>query len=507
MKPVLFVIIDALAAEVVLPAMRQGRLPFFSALAEAGHLRPQCTSIFPSITPAATAALCTGHYPNRSGIPGAFWFDRKADLVAYYGDDWSAIRNDGIDAYLRGFLTGLNYDRLSCPTVFSQLMRASRTAANLNLMWFRGPTSHVLTIPKVFQWATSGELPKTLDGPDLLVIGDFVAHDGRTDTDITLVPAGYGRRYGFSDETTAEAMLIVLAPDATPPDLTIAYFPDNDFTSHDVGPENALPCVEEIDTQLSRLADRYGGVEAFLDRFAILITGDHSQTRNRPIGEAAVDLNELTPGFNVVAGGSTFGSASDVLVGTNMRAANAYFQRPEDDRDLFIRHVLKDERIDQAMWRDEVTGRLHVRTADRGELTFWTDPQGAADDFGGRWTHEGDLATVDGRLEDDGSRITFGEYPNAFERLDTGCFPLAGDLWVTARPGFEFVIPETTTHDGAAHGSLHRLDSTAPLLVGGLDGEVPQTPRIVDMVPMILRHFGLDHEFAVSQSRQTAERS
>ena len=493
-KPVLFVIVDALAAEVVLPAMREGKLPTMASLAAAGTLREECISIFPSITPAATAALSTGEYPDRSGIPGAFWFDRDGDQVAYYGDDWKAIRNEGIDAYLRGFLTGLNYDRLRTATVFESMREAGRTAANLNLMWFKGPEPHELSVPKVFEWATSGDLPTHLRGPDVLLVGDFVSHDARTDATIELPVGGLMARFGFNDEKTAAALKALLSPDlfGTPggaPDLTVAYFPDNDFKSHDVGPENALPIVQAVDDALGELIGGYGGLTPFLEKFAVVMTGDHSQTRNLPPAEAAVDLDAMTPGFSVVSGGGTFDAGNDVLIGTNMRSANVYFRDAYVERDLFVKHCLKDERIDQAVWRDG--DRVTVRTADRGELTFWPDGGGAADDFGGRWAWEGDLATVDGR--DEGGRISYGEYPNAFERLATGCFDLAGDLWLTVRGGYEFVIPETTVHEGGSHGSLHRLDSTAPLLAAGLDCEVPEAVRIVDVVPMIRRHFGL-HE-------------
>ena len=503
MKPVLFVIVDALAAEVIVPAMNDGKLPTMKALSDRGIFREECTSIFPSITPAATAALATGEYPCRSGIPGAFWFDRDGDQVAYYGDDWQAIRNEGVDAYLRGFLTGLNYDRLKTETVFGRIERDAMTAANLNLMWFRGPHPHELNVPKVFEWATSGELPEFLRGPDVLVVGDFVRHDGRTDTTLDLPTGGLMNRYGFNDTITSAALDVVLAPDAEPPNLTVAYFPDNDFESHDVGPEAALHCVEAVDATLARLVDRHGGLDAFLDKFAFVMTGDHSQTRNRPPAEAAVDIDALTPGFSVVSGGGTFASGNDVLVGTNMRSANAYFRDAYVDRGLFIQHLLKDDRIDQAVWRDVEADVVRVRTADRGELIFWADDAGYADEYGGRWAYEGNLETVDGRVDEDARTITFGEYPNAFERLDTGCFPLAGDLWVTVRPGYEFIIPETSVHEGGSHGSLHRLDSVAPLISVGLDADVPQTPRIVDVVPMVLRHLGVESPFEVGVSRQT----
>ncbi|MCA9116301.1 MAG: alkaline phosphatase family protein, partial [Planctomycetaceae bacterium] len=85
MPRVLLVVIDALASRVVLPAMEEGRLPVMQELARQGVLRPECLSVFPSITPAATASLATGHYPAEHGIAGAFWYEAQQARVAYYG--------------------------------------------------------------------------------------------------------------------------------------------------------------------------------------------------------------------------------------------------------------------------------------------------------------------------------------------------------------------------------------------------------------------------------------
>jgi hypothetical protein len=90
-KPVLLAVIDALATRVVLPAFERGDLPNLRRLTELGVMRPESTAIFPSITPAATAALITGGYPRDHGIAGAYWYDSGRDEVAYFGDDFWVI--------------------------------------------------------------------------------------------------------------------------------------------------------------------------------------------------------------------------------------------------------------------------------------------------------------------------------------------------------------------------------------------------------------------------------
>jgi predicted AlkP superfamily pyrophosphatase or phosphodiesterase len=50
------IVIDACASRVLVEAMADGKLPNFKALAETGYFSPNCLSIFPSITHAATAS-------------------------------------------------------------------------------------------------------------------------------------------------------------------------------------------------------------------------------------------------------------------------------------------------------------------------------------------------------------------------------------------------------------------------------------------------------------------
>ncbi|HBJ35797.1 MAG TPA: hypothetical protein DDZ51_13835, partial [Planctomycetaceae bacterium] len=75
MRKTLLVVIDALASRVVRPALEAGRLPTMQRLSEAGAVDWRCTAIFPSITPAATAALVTGEHPCATGINGAYFYD------------------------------------------------------------------------------------------------------------------------------------------------------------------------------------------------------------------------------------------------------------------------------------------------------------------------------------------------------------------------------------------------------------------------------------------------
>ena len=44
---------------------------------------------------------------------------------------------------------------------------------------------------------------------------------------------------------------------------------------------------------------------------------------------------------------------------------------------------------------------------------------------------------------------------------------------------------------GGSHGSLHREDSTSPLIVVGTDLELPESTRLTDVEPLCLALLGL----------------
>jgi hypothetical protein len=67
--------------------------------------------------------------------------------------------------------------------------------------------------------------------------------------------------------------------------------------------------------------------------------------------------------------------------------------------------------------------------------------------------------------------------------------PNAGDVVVSAAPGFEFTDLAGRHHaGGGSHGSLRAEDSEVPMLTIGFDA-VPES--IVDVKPAVLNQFGV----------------
>lgn len=501
------VIVDALATRVVEPAMNDGRLPHFAQLARRGAFEPNCWSMFPSITPAATCTLHTGLYPRQHGIAGAYWYDPNKDRVAYYGDDVWAILAHGHGRFFQEFQTALNFDHLRSPLIYEIARKAGRRTACINSMWFRADVPHEVNLPLLFKLLPGITSAKTLDGPDILCLADFVTSDPDGSGRKLEAPGGPSRRYGFHDETTA-AYLLDLASRGPLPDLTVAYFPNNDFESHERGPLKAVDALQYVDETLGKFFETRGGIDRFLEETAILITGDHSQSDTVDDDEhRAVDLDKILADLSIVPAGEEWGEGDQLMACPNMRAAQIYTRNGTDYRKKVTRELLAEPRIDQVLWVEPSPARpetYHVETSDRGSLVFRYGTgfaQSARDGFGSLWNWEGSLDAVDAEVVD--GEIRFGDYPNAFERIAGAFFDEAGHLLVTARLGHEFKLPRTVTHPGGSHGSLHALDSTSPLITAGLpEGiAVPSPARTVDFVPLALQVLGIDFELPPGAAR------
>ncbi|MFN2446220.1 MAG: alkaline phosphatase family protein [Vicinamibacterales bacterium] len=506
---VLFVVIDAATPRVVCPAIHTGRLPTFQRLVAAGTMHEASTTIFPSITPAATTALITGAYPAQNGIAGASWYDEATKEVAYYGDDFWVIARKGFRAFLEDFLLRLNGDRLRVPTLFEYVEQQGRLAGCLNYLEFRGPHRHEVNVPWLLALLPGVPLQETICGPTVLCLGDFVATRtlrGRKLGD----KGGLLHRFGMDDASTG-VLLQEMAEDGAWPDLTVAYFADNDYRSHEVGPHDALPVIEHVDAALAKMFDAAGGMERFLSNTMIVITSDHGHTEILADADRAVIyLDRTLADFRQAELGGPWKPEDEILVCPNMRAAEIYLREVQTVLlDRVVTALGHEPRVDQVLWRapDTPEGESRYMLFAKGErLQFWRGTDGSQsgrDAFGITWSWRGDLAAIDADVQDD--RIVWSNYPNAFERIAGVLDREHGSaIWITAVPGCEFEVEGGRAHvGGASHGALHALDSFCPVIVAGprTPARLPVALRSVDITPMCLEWLGLASPYAVGAPR------
>lgn len=510
-KKVLLIVVDACTSRVLVPNVNDGTLPNLHKLAEAGVMKSNCVAIFPSLTPAATSSLITGSYPQDHNIFGFHWYDLENNEVVYYGDDFWVLVKLGLADFFDDLLNKLNHHRLTGNTLFEIVEKAGFKAACINFLIFRGNTQHKANVPLLLSLLPGVPTSQEVYGPSTMFFGDLVGSNSEKTGQSLKKIGGPFHRFGFDDENTAN-LLLQLAEDRALPDLSVAYFPDNDFYSHDVGPQRAVTTLEKLDKRLGELFSVYGGLEKMLSEVCILVTGDHSQSDMlADKEEAGIRLDLLLEDFKIAEIGKPWKDDDQLIICPDMRAAQIYFKNLSPKE---LEHVtamlITDPRIDQLLWQGEALDKgrneYHVVTLDRGRLRFWLGEEGpnsGIDQYGCPWSWEGDLDSVSGQLSDK-NRLMFSQYPNAFERIvgSLNCHN-GGHIWATAQPGYEFSVAETNVHfGGGSHGSLHSLDSVSPLLVAGAPEDllIPDHPRSVDIAPLCLEMFGLASKYPVGAS-------
>ncbi len=190
-------------------------------------------------------------------------------------------------------------------------------------------------------------------------------------------------------------------------DLLVYYLPDYDYASHAAGPDAAHEALARSDAAIAALMDAAGGPEAFLERYAVVVCSDHGQSK---VTEAV----RLDAGDDLVTASNR---AAMVYTDDPRRAARRIGEQPGAGIVLF----LEDGRV------------VAVRDGDEDAALLDAVPEG-------RVRAAAALAN-----------------------------PNAGEVLVSAAPGYEFVDLAGRHHrGGGSHGSLEAADSEVPMLTVGL---------------------------------------
>ena len=504
---VLLVVIDAASPRVVGPAIQTGRLPTLKRLARSGAMHESSVTIFPSITPAATSSIVTGTYPAEHGIAGASWYDNERQRVAYYGDDFWTITKEGYGRFLEDFLLKLNGDRLKARTLFEMVEASGRKASCVNYLVFRGNFVHPVHVPSLMSLLPGVRMREEVSGPSTLCLGDFVTpHDGRRKVKDR---GGPMHRFGMDDESGA-AMLTQLAADGALGDFALAYFADNDYRSHEVGPHAALPVVERVDAALGAMFDAAGGFERFTRDTCVIVTSDHGHCEVlADAGKSVIQLERVLCDLRCADIANGWQGDDEIMICPNMRAAQIYVRAPDTTLiERLVRAAAAEPRIDLVMWHGRITSSdadAYVVESRHGRLEFRRGSaygRTARDAFGNVWSWRGEPGALGLQVSDD--VVEWTEYPNALERI-AGVLDArnSGDVWVTAEPGCEFEVTGGKAHaGGASHGALHALDSLSPVIIAGAGAPaLPRHMRAVDIAPLCMELLGLWTQYRVGEGR------
>jgi hypothetical protein len=487
MKKVVLAVIDGLKPSMLERAVAAGRAPALARIMAEGVYVDDCVAAFPSVTPVCAASIVTGVGPDAHHIPSMNWWFRGEERYVEYGSSFSASRQFGVVRSLTDTIYNMNLSHLNqeTPTIFERLDDADIRTAGTTYLMYRGRHRHeVAKDTALARLATSTIFRHAVYGPRELFYADIFASRKTGCRGQLGMPGVRDQHAGCVGAYLVDHDLF---------DFLLLSLPDNDTWSHRNGPHAQPTSIAAADKQLERLMHAAGGPDAFLEEHAVIVMADHSHASVEigiPLDRAFSDFAVAPP----LAARAAPDVEPQVALCPAQRSAMLYALRPEERGELVPRLVdtaIELEGVDLVVYRaeDEVVVR-----SPRGELRFRAGGD-TSDLRGGRWSLAGELTALEARVED-GLLLT-PDYPDALQRLwSAATCPTAGDVLLSAAPGYEFIDWGGQDHiGGGSHGSLHHSDSHGALLWCGI-GPDSRTERpqwtLQDVVPMVVEHFGLE---------------
>jgi predicted AlkP superfamily pyrophosphatase or phosphodiesterase len=493
-KKLVLIVVDALKPAMLERAIAAGRAPAMARIREQGVYVGDCAAAFPSVTPVCAATITTGVGPEQHRIPSMNWYHREEGRYIEYGSSFSASRQFGVVRSMTDTVYRMNSEHLShdVETVFESLDDIGVRTAGTTYLIYRGRHQHeVANESALARIVTSTLFRRTIDGPQELFYADLYASRKTGCRGQLGLPGARDQHTGCVGAYLAEHDLF---------DFMLFSLPDNDAYSHRNGPHAQVTSIAAADRQIERLMHAAGGPDEFLAEHAVILCSDHSQA---PV-EERIRLDQAFEDFDVATPSPSRSIGAEVALSPAQRSAMIYALDPDHAEQVIersIEAVREVEGIDLIMSLgaspdgpgDYNRDREAIVRSRRGELRFTAGGE-LSDARGERWSVEGDLAVLRAELQD--GRFLSTEYPDALARIWSALrCPNAGDVLLSAGPGFEFVDWGGSDHvGGGSHGSLHRSDSLGALLWCGT-GPASRNARdqwsLRDIAPMIRHHFGL----------------
>ena len=466
-KKLILTVIDGLGPELLDQANAAGLVPTIDWLAGEGRRTDACVSTFPSLTPVCLSALVTGQHPAGSLIPSMSWYHRGEQRMVEYGSSLSAMLATGTRQLVDDLLVNLNMLHLSprTETVFEALDDGGFATAAVNTYVIRGRTRHPITRPTARRLARRVGVADAVYGPRRYFLGDLFFSD-ETGAPLNL-GSGVDRHSGHVGRwlVTRDGF-----------DFLFFYLYETDAAQHRGG--DVMGAVAGADRGLEMLVEAAGGRERFLNRYAVMVVADHSQSAITQVADAADALD----GLRIYRGArGQRPDRSDVALASSNRISMTY--------------VLPGSRVTVTEVAERALGHSASDVVMHADDGWFVARRGAGTLRFRRGPGHTDARENSFTLEGDADLLPASEYPNALERIEgvLDC-PNAGDVIVSAALGSEFSDAGGGHHvGGGSHGSLHAADSLVPLITAGFDPrmQLPKQPSITDLTPLTLRHFGV----------------
>ena len=261
-RKLVLVVIDGLTPTMLEASLGTAGVPTLTALAEHGTLG-RATSTFPSLTPVCLSSIATGAHPDVHEIPHLVWWHRGERRLVEYGSSFGAARAAGLGRTLRDTLVGMNAEHLGrgAVTMFEALADAGIRTAAVNFTAYRGRTRHRPAVPFL----------GPVLGPERFYFYNLFRSE-RTGAPLSF----RNRPAGSIDSYAAAVGRWLVTRDGF--DFLLLYLSDYDYASHAAGPDTAHVVLERCDDAIGGLVRAAGGLDEFLERYAVIVVSDHGQT-------------------------------------------------------------------------------------------------------------------------------------------------------------------------------------------------------------------------------------
>ncbi|KKB73653.1 MULTISPECIES: alkaline phosphatase family protein [Bacillus] len=478
-KPVIVLIVDSLMDRPLKKAINEGRAPALRFFLEKGRYHPGVVNAYPTMSVSIDSTIMTGAYPDRHRVAGLVWYNQDEHRIVNYGSGKSDIAALGVKQPIKDAMYALNQKHLSpqVKTVHEELEKRGKHSASINGLVYRGGYDHDLNIPPPVK--RLGLMPEKMavKGPAIFSFGRFAQAD----------PHNRYQRiwngYGLNNKFTAQELSYLIKKHKLP-SLTVAYFPDNDHSTHHKGPADTSG-LEKTDQQLQRILNAYDSWDAAAEQAVWIVMGDSGQTSiGRDRQKSVIRLRSLFGDYRIPKIDKRPSEKDQLMFGVNDRMAFIYMLDQSISVNDAVKPLKRDERVGFAAWKDG--GWVYATSKQAVKPLRFRPGGGFADQYGQTWTLDGDFSVLD--LSADGTSLFYGDYPDALARLFSAFHSHPGRYIIAdAKPGFQFADHTSPIHPGGGgHGSLYKTDSLAPMIITGSE-ETPEHFRHVELKDFFLK--------------------
>lgn len=448
------ILADGARADRMEEELRLGNLPNISRhLVEAGSSVPAVTS-FPSTTGPAYLPFLTGCFPGTCNVPGIRWFDK-----AKYDGNYS-------------------FDRYRSYVGLESFCMASDMRPHIKTIFELVPDSY-----SIFNPIARGALGKRNFTRISRIWHWYYAH--LTD------------RWSFTDESALTKLKSVIE---LKPKFVFTVFPGIDEYSHLAHPEH-----EKVLERYKWLDGAIGDIVKLLksrgewDETALFLVSDHglSATHTHFCVNELLERHKLPPFYYPLIFHKRGKLSANMVSGNGM--AHVYFK----NSDGWSRHTAREELEHLApgllddMIAEEAIDIVASRNAEGGADILSKNGAAKVRLDGAKLHYEivgsdpfgfaGFPGVADAR---ESLEWTFDtDYPNApFEIAHLLISPRAGDVIISAKPGFDLRDKYENPEHHGSHGSLHKSHMRVPLISNARFESRPA--RTADVFPTVFKLLG-----------------